>query len=225
LVVVCMLRTAEGKRGFTLVELLVVIAIIAILAAILFPVFLSVRERARQDKCVSNLRQLALAVTAYADDYNGRSPNPRICITSPSWEGSSGVGGWVYLEKGQLYRYTKNMAIYLCPTDAKRAAMGVATAIRYTYPLSYSMNCDFINAATKRTICLDVVRRTKDLLLFIHESRTTINDGDFNWRSSDVPSDVHYDGTTVVYLDSHALWHSAKLLRQQKTTLLWDPLR
>lgn len=87
----------QDNHAFTLIELLVVIAIIAILAAILFPVFLNVKERARQDKCVSNLRQLALAVTAYADDYSGRSPNPRICIASPSWEGSSGVGGWVHL--------------------------------------------------------------------------------------------------------------------------------
>ena len=62
------------KRGFTLIELLVVIAIIAILAAILFPVFSKAREKARQASCLSNLKQAGLAVVMYAEDYDGRAP-------------------------------------------------------------------------------------------------------------------------------------------------------
>ena len=236
MVEVDMLENSRGhRRGFTLIELLVVIAIIAILASILFPVFLNVKERARQNKCCSNLRQLALAVTEYTFDYNGRFPNPRIFVSSPSWEGCTGTGNWIYLEKGQLWKYVRNAAVYACPTDARRPALQYATGTsalavwaKYNYPLSYSMNCDFVNAGTKQTLCMDVVRRTKDVLLLIHESRSTINDGDFNWRAgstSDVPSDVHYDGTTLVYLDGHAVWHSATLLKQQKNSLLWDPTR
>ena len=60
----------KDKKGFTLIELLVVIAIIAILASILFPVFASAREKARQATCASNLRQLALAVLQYTNDYD-----------------------------------------------------------------------------------------------------------------------------------------------------------
>ncbi|HOK55012.1 MAG TPA: prepilin-type N-terminal cleavage/methylation domain-containing protein, partial [Armatimonadota bacterium] len=59
------------QSGFTLIELLVVIAIIAILASILFPVYASAKERARQVKCLSNLRQLATAIRLYADDNDG----------------------------------------------------------------------------------------------------------------------------------------------------------
>jgi prepilin-type N-terminal cleavage/methylation domain-containing protein len=59
----------RNLRGFTLIELLVVIAIIAVLAAILFPVFAQARERARQTQCLSNARQLALAVQAYLQDH------------------------------------------------------------------------------------------------------------------------------------------------------------
>src|ERR1700716_4263053 len=66
-----MLRVSQAQRkGFTLIELLVVIAIIAILAAILFPVFAQAREKARQSTCLSNLKQIGLAIMTYAQDYD-----------------------------------------------------------------------------------------------------------------------------------------------------------
>jgi len=67
---VVMIRRTESKRGFTLIELLVVIAIIAILAAILFPVFARAREKARQITCISNLKELALSMNMYKEDYD-----------------------------------------------------------------------------------------------------------------------------------------------------------
>ena len=69
-----MKRTPSGRRGFTLIELLVVIAIIAILAAILFPVFQSVRENARAINCVSNLKQIGLGMTMYTQDADEAFP-------------------------------------------------------------------------------------------------------------------------------------------------------
>ncbi len=62
------------RKGFTLIELLVVIAIIAILAAILFPVFAKAREKARQTSCLSNMKQIGLASMMYAQDYDERLP-------------------------------------------------------------------------------------------------------------------------------------------------------
>ncbi|MEZ8220858.1 prepilin-type N-terminal cleavage/methylation domain-containing protein [Candidatus Fervidibacteria bacterium JGI MDM2 JNZ-1-D12] len=62
-------------RGFTLIELLVVIAIIAILAAILFPVFSQAREKARQSSCLSNTKQIALSISQYTTDYDERFPS------------------------------------------------------------------------------------------------------------------------------------------------------
>ena len=67
-----------SRRGFTLIELLVVIAIIAILAAILFPVFAKAREKARQTSCLSNLKQLGLSFLMYAQDYDELLPSYRL---------------------------------------------------------------------------------------------------------------------------------------------------
>jgi len=73
--------SSRPVRGFTLIELLVVIAIIAILAAILFPVFAKAREKARQTSCVSNLKQIALAMIQYAQDYDDIGPPAKTCLS------------------------------------------------------------------------------------------------------------------------------------------------
>jgi prepilin-type N-terminal cleavage/methylation domain-containing protein len=215
----------RSTNGFTLIELLVVIAIIAILASILFPIFTNAKERARQQRCMANMRQLATAVVLYANDNGGRSPNPRISIKWPSWEGSHGVGAWVYPEEGQIWRYVRNREVYRCPTDIKRLAQDIHEGDPRDYPLSYSMNYLFINTSTKETIVLDTIRRQQKVLLLIHEGRKTINDGDFNWGATDTPSDVHYDGSTVVYVDTHSAYQSYKQLDAAKKGGIWNPAR
>lgn len=80
------------RTGFTLIELLVVIAIIAILAAILFPVFARAREKARQSSCLSNQKQIGLAILMYNQDYDERVIQWRIAVPvgTPGAEGSGG---------------------------------------------------------------------------------------------------------------------------------------
>jgi len=105
------------RTGFTLIELLVVIAIIAILAAILFPVFARAREKARQASCASNLKELALGVLMYAGDYDER-------LVTRYY---SGGGQW---ETSLVQPYIKNMQICRCPSTAE---------------YSYGYNQDYLN--------------------------------------------------------------------------------
>jgi len=97
------------RRGFTLIELLVVIAIIAILAAILFPVFAKARERARQTACLSNMRQLGQALMEYATDYDEKLPSSYYYQN-----GANSQQGYVQWS-GMIMPYVQNMQVFVCP--------------------------------------------------------------------------------------------------------------
>ncbi len=226
------------KRGFTLIELLVVIAIIAILAAILFPVFIQAKERGRQAKCCNNLRQLSTAFRQYCDDNHRTMPSGCYNQSIPHMEWTSNspcLTAHPDITKGQLWRYVRNKAVYLCPTDAGVAAVGVTgdpTDFPYSYSLSEEMSS--IYGATGETkfkspLKLDVetAGRASKVLLLIHENRKNpkiagsgINDGYFCWRTdyNDLPSNIHYDGTTLSYCDGHVKWISYKGLLKESDT-------
>lgn len=227
----------KPARGFTLIELLVVIAIIAILAAILFPVLANAKERARQMRCLNNLKHLAIALTLYCDDNNARFPIARITGDKQDWSGSLGVGNWCYPQNGSLFKYVKSLAIYKCPTDVGVAALDISTInipkgkTQKDYLLSYTMNTAFwgpsrgADSGSNDSVQIQSIARPKEVLMLIHETRSSINDGDFNWMEgglNDIPSAVHYDGSTVIYVDTHAAWQSFEMLRNARNEGQWD---
>lgn len=130
------------RRGFTLIELLVVIAIIAILAAILFPVFARAREKARSASCESNLKQLVLGFQMYYSDYDEKLPG----WGPPCWAGYK-----PYVTTGapwfmQLQPYVKNKQLLACPSSTSAGGInltGCAGCSVYNWggaPVNYGMN-------------------------------------------------------------------------------------
>src|SRR5437660_6792 len=110
---------SSSKSGFTLIELLVVIAIIAILAAILFPVFAQAREKARATSCLSNFKQVGLAIEMYKQDYDGHWPlwwnGDQNHLSPPDAGNPAGSIGRFWA--GAIDPYTKNNQIRKCPSD------------------------------------------------------------------------------------------------------------
>ncbi len=191
------------KRGFTLIELLVVIAIIAILAAILFPVFAKAREKARQTSCLSNTRQLGTAVMAYTQDYDERLPGAAPLdwrlFGSPynqpaHWvwcePGNAPITDWsVLVPNGSLIPYIKSKQIYICPSDPHGEAK----------TLSYTMN------AWANMEKLAAFAHPATTVLLVDESET-LNDGYFA-PGGDVASYIHNNGANFNFADGHAKWY------------------
>ncbi|HEX2948292.1 MAG TPA: DUF1559 domain-containing protein [Armatimonadota bacterium] len=105
------------KSGFTLIELLVVIAIIAILAAILFPVFAKAREKARQTQCINNLKQMGLAVGMYSQEHDEKFP---VAYTDTNANSFFDDGTDTPTWKDALSEYASSDKIYICPTAGKQ---------------------------------------------------------------------------------------------------------
>ena len=220
-------------HGFTLIELLVVIAIIAILAAILMPVFTTAREHAKQSRCLANLKQLSLGFLMYADDNSGKLPTAgwERWPPNPNWCGCTGPvesGGWVYPQQGQIWRYVKGAGIYMCPSEKGRKG-------RYcpaNYPLSYAMN----DRIERMNVDALPARHRSRMLILLHESRGKLVAGDYRGindgilvatvgHGRDLPDDVHYNGTTVAYIDGHAKWADYSTLIKERDAGYWVPMK
>jgi prepilin-type N-terminal cleavage/methylation domain-containing protein/prepilin-type processing-associated H-X9-DG protein len=102
-----------NRKAFTLIELLVVIAIIGILAALLLPTLGKAREKAAAAQCCSNLHQISIAMTQYADDNNDMFPESGNTIKWDQVDTTTGLPSWMQ----QIFPYTKSQTIYHCPLD------------------------------------------------------------------------------------------------------------
>ncbi len=205
-----MTETTRDRQGFTLIELLVVIAIISILASILFPVFSRAQGKGRQAACISNVKQITLALAMYAQDYDEVFPR-----------GQSG-----YEPDTQWYNaifpYTRNRQIMYCP-DRKDKAPG--------YALNYltggiSMGA-FWDAATKITVsdvapeAIGANGKTGDTAWWINDPNNDITHApsDTSFTGNNWPQ-RHNDGLIYGFADGHVKWAKEE---QLDTAVYWHP--
>jgi prepilin-type N-terminal cleavage/methylation domain-containing protein/prepilin-type processing-associated H-X9-DG protein len=203
------------RKGFTLIELLVVIAIIAILAAILFPVFARAREKARQASCLNNVKQLALAVHMYNQDYDEMICPSRLRT-------SLGYMHWTKF----LEPYLKNTNIWECPSATQPWAAPWQARLRaggdgWGNFMDYGANSYVMLA--ENTIALATIKYPAETLL-MGESDCTRDAADgynypgYVWLLNDwgaayggfIPA-RHNDGANLSFVDGHAKWHSIAL--------------
>ena len=215
--------STSSKRGFTLIELLVVIAIIAILAAILFPVFAQAREKARQASCLSNLKQIGIATQMYAQDYDETmaawtfANYPNGLWGSPEWN----FYGWDYA----FYfwqPYLKNIQVYQCPSAKDNFSPNPTNATYQRYNMSYGYSEYIMNPGNGFSKLSTLANNQYGVanIVIIAESRFggIFNDWDAGSTggANQIPtnylarvaladgSTARHSGSQVIFADSHA---------------------
>ena len=236
-----MSKCHRTDRGFTLIELLVVIAIIAILAAILFPVFAQAREKARQTSCLSNMKQIGTAGLMYALDYDERTPR--------NWYGDLGMEATNYPgdPPNDRYKwmdaiqpYVKNSQLFVCPSAAQllyvpRTSLLPGQTTRkyggYAYNRAYG-DFDVESDTTPASKLLAQLEVPSDTVWFAE----TLGGGpyDFDFRWPDVASNPvventsprrlgvyiverHHGKTNVLWCDGHSKVASLDTLARKNT--------
>ena len=199
-------------RGFTLIELLVVIAIIAILAAILFPVFAKAREKARQASCQSNLKQYATAELMYAQDYDGRLPNPRT-----SYDANGNIIDWEYI----LIPYTKNWQLGSCPSFGPRRASGCAAGDWTNVPGAGNLGgiiCGYgFNTVLYNLTDSEIYKPAETIMICDSACKVDPHDGRINFPGEAYPTTyfhsgvarTHNEGANFAFCDGHVKWMRA----------------
>jgi prepilin-type N-terminal cleavage/methylation domain-containing protein/prepilin-type processing-associated H-X9-DG protein len=210
------------RKGFTLIELLVVIAIIAILAAILFPVFAQAREKARQTTCASNMKQMGLAMLMYAQDYDetfcgkGRDGEGQSTPVVPgdtmfNYNPASGYGYYYRSWASNIYPYIKNVQIFRCPSTTYNC-YGVA----YGLPINgVKPGGGWVTIFADRYGPTQAdIRRPAEIMMigekgagggpqYINAVNSSVGVTYYAGRAS------HNDGMNVAFFDGHVKWLQA----------------
>ena len=183
------------RRGFTLIELLVVIAIIAILAAILFPVFAKAREKARQSSCLSNEKQITLAVLSYAQDYDEMFP------AYYNFEASVPAGARYWMDV--VMPYIKNTQVFVCPSNSNKS-MYASYGCNYNWPFA---NFEVNGWPPEHGDSLGSIDRPSEIMMFLdgstyitlYDPGVALSTGGYYGK----PEGRHNDQCNVAFCDGH----------------------
>jgi len=202
------------RKGFTLIELLVVIAIIAILAAILFPVFARAREKARQSSCTSNMKQLGLAMLMYAQDYDeifcamGEGTILTPVIPSDPYFNAHSAGAnppatadYYYLSwASNIYPYIKNVQIFICPSTTYNCYR-----VAYGLPSSGINNAQTGTASIFGRPAMADILHPAELMMMGEKGAGGGNQYIFSGQYYASRWD-HNEGSNIAFFDGHVKW-------------------
>jgi prepilin-type N-terminal cleavage/methylation domain-containing protein/prepilin-type processing-associated H-X9-DG protein len=198
------------RKGFTLIELLVVIAIIAILAAILFPVFARAREKARQTSCLSNLKQLGLGEMMYAQDYDEKYNFAYTINPTVTWP-------------NLLMPYVKNADLFTCPSDNDPWNVENLSGgrIDLSYIVNYKVHPPGDTSPPTPIKMAQIARPAETISIAENADGSTGNrmpDCQYTWGTHGSPASSGYNkwarvslerhngGSNYVFTDGHAKW-------------------
>jgi len=217
-------RPAFAQAAFTLIELLVVIAIIAILAAILFPVFAQARSKARQTACLSNQKQLGTALMMYAQDYDetlaGNNNNSAEAVgLNLGFMDPGSVRNWAK----SLMPYVKNLQVYECPQAPPRE-LTASAGYNYSFTSGAGNTNYYLNGGVADRP-LAVIPNPADII-FLHETsvltRTcqvrpflVANTNPLQVREANTATYdyIHNEGANLLFCDGHAKWQKKRAIR------------
>lgn len=214
-------RPSHVRHGFTLIELLVVVAIVALLAAILFPVFGRARETARRASCQSNLRQISLSTVQYAQDNDGRMP-------------TNLVAGNIDIHT-RLQPYIKSSQVFRCPSQStylKKQSTDPAPELQFPangYSYAYNMQLADWGKFGRYSGLIEVIPYpTRTLLLAELKGmvdRVTPINGPAETAFEIAPR--HFDGANIAFVDGHVKWYpltiSAVRYNSTFSGTFWEP--
>jgi prepilin-type N-terminal cleavage/methylation domain-containing protein/prepilin-type processing-associated H-X9-DG protein len=205
------------RKAFTLIELLVVIAIIAILAAILFPVFARARENARRASCMSNLKQIGLGIMMYSQDYDEKLP------PTYNYYNGSGNAPLVWWED-VTQPYIKSWQLFICPSDSVPISYGTYRPSEGPNPMltSYSSNEIVMTAGTGQALAAFtnpsttiLVADSEGMELY---SKTIAVPGNSTTIIADYIGNRHLDGANFLFADGHVKWRKQTIYAEWQIT-------
>jgi prepilin-type N-terminal cleavage/methylation domain-containing protein/prepilin-type processing-associated H-X9-DG protein len=216
-------NSLRSSQGFTLIELLVVIAIIALLAAILFPVFARARENARRTSCQSNLKQIALGFKQYTQDYDEKYPTAVFAS-----------GGAAYGWTGNIQPYIKSRQLYQCPSEPTAPTphttdFGQPGTTDYWYNFTLGPTTGGVNEAAALNVSLTILagdgggsKRGR----YATDGCSVSDDSYADWTKPcnagtpglaiipDNSAQRHLEGLNLAFMDGHVKWYKSTSVSQ-----------